>query len=366
MARLTLIATSAVLLILTAVHAQWQPNVAVENRTLDEIYQAAQAEKCSQLRVAAGGDAKGYWSGTIEGFQKRFPLIDLNLTTDFSKYHDSRIDRAFYAGNEDIDIAALQTLQDFPRWKAQNRLMFYKPQNFSDLVNGEKDFDGAWLPVYLFGFGQFFYDSNKIKESEIPDNYLDLLDPKWKGKLISTYPNDDDAIAYLFSLQIAKYGFEWFERLAQQDVQWVRGSATPFILLSQGADNTSSERAITFSTTHLDGFNPAVKSTIPSKEEYFSWFQTMAIFRSTKCPESSKLFVSWILSDEWQAPLSKTITTPLNHLNALSGNEIYTNNKTQTQGFRYFENDRAVVEWWKTQYETTLGPAVGIDPNLIY
>ena len=218
----------------------------------------------------------------------------------------------------------------------------------------------------VVGFGQFFYDSNKITESEVPDNYLDLLDPKWKGKLISTYPNDDDAIAYLFSVQISKYGFDWFERLAQQDVQWVRGSATPFILLSQGANNSSSKRAITFSTTHLDGFSPAVKSKVPSKEEYLSWFQTMAIFRSTKCPESSKLFVSWILSDEWQAPLSQTITTPLNHLNALSGNEIYTNNGTQTQGFRYFENDRTVVEWWKTQFETTLGPAVGPDPNLFY
>lgn len=73
----------------------------------------------------------------------------MNLTTDLSKYHDSRIDRDFYAGNESIDIAVLQTLQDFVRWKAQNRLMFYKPQNFSDIVNGEKDLDGAWLPVYL-------------------------------------------------------------------------------------------------------------------------------------------------------------------------------------------------------------------------
>ena len=193
-----------------------------------------------------------------------------------------------------------------------------------------------------------------------------MLDPKWKGKLILTYPNDDDAIAYLFSLQIAKYGFEWLERLNQQDVQWVRGSASPFILLSQGVGNSSSKRSITFSTTHLDGFSPAIKTKIPSKEEYLTWFQTMAIFRSTTCLESSKLFASWILSDEWQGPLSKTVTTPLNHLNALSGNEIYTNNNTQTQGFRYFENDRAVVEWWKNQYETTLGPAVGIDPNLIY
>ena len=218
----------------------------------------------------------------------------------------------------------------------------------------------------IVGFGQFFYDSNKIKESEVPDNYLDLLDPKWKGKLILTYPNDDDAIAYLFSVQTAKYGFDWFERLAQQDVQWVRGSATPFILLSQQAENSSSKRTISFSTTHLDGFDPAIKSKIPSKEEYLSWFQTMAIFRSTNCPESSKLFVSWILSDEWQAPLSKTTTTALNHLNALSGNEIYASKNTQTQRFRQFENDRTVVEWWKTQFETTLGPAVGPDPNTIY
>ena len=222
------------------------------------------------------------------------------------------------------------------------------------------------MTLGIVGFGQFFYDNNKVNESEIPDNYLDLLEPKWKGKLILTYPNDDDAIAYLFSLQVTKYGFDWLERLAQQDVQWVRGSATPFILLSQGAGNSSSQRTLTFSTTHLDGFSPAIKSKVPSKEEYLSWFQTMAIFRSTQCPESSKLFVSWILSDEWQAPLSKTTTTPIIYFNEKSGNEIYTNQNTQTQGFRYFENDRAVVEWWKAQYETTLGPAVGPDPNLLY
>ena len=40
----------------TAVRAQWQPNVPPETRTLDQIYDAAQAEKCDQLRVAAGGD----------------------------------------------------------------------------------------------------------------------------------------------------------------------------------------------------------------------------------------------------------------------------------------------------------------------
>ena len=56
MARVLLVATSAIFLMQSAVLAQWQPNVPVETRTLDEIYQAAQAEKCEQLRIAAGGD----------------------------------------------------------------------------------------------------------------------------------------------------------------------------------------------------------------------------------------------------------------------------------------------------------------------
>ena len=56
MARVLLVATSAIFLMQTPVYAQWQSNVPVETRTLDEIYQAAQAERCDQLRVAAGGD----------------------------------------------------------------------------------------------------------------------------------------------------------------------------------------------------------------------------------------------------------------------------------------------------------------------
>ena len=56
MARVLLLAISAIFLIRPLAYAQWQANVPVETRTLDEIYQAAQFERCDQLRVAAGGD----------------------------------------------------------------------------------------------------------------------------------------------------------------------------------------------------------------------------------------------------------------------------------------------------------------------
>lgn len=222
------------------------------------------------------------------------------------------------------------------------------------------------LTVNEVNFGQFYYDSSKLNESDVPSTYLDLLDPKWKSSIILTYPNDDDAVAYLFSIITSKYGFDWFESFSQQDVQWVRGTATPFILLSQESNNSTSQRTLSFSTAHLNGFSSNILSKIPTDEEYMSWYQTIGIFRSTKCPETAKLFVSWILSDEWQGTMVNTTTTPLNHLNAQSGEQVYTQNYTQSQGFREFMLDRANVEWWKVQFETTLGPAVGVNPNTIY
>lgn len=131
--------------------AQWQPNVPLETRSLDEIYAAAQQESGNDsqpLQVFWGGDAGSQGDQVRSAWKARFPNIPLNLTVDLSKYHDGRADRAFYEGKRSADIVVLQTLQDFTRWKSQNRLLYYKPAQFDDIFNGEKDPDGAWLGLF--------------------------------------------------------------------------------------------------------------------------------------------------------------------------------------------------------------------------
>lgn len=143
--------------------AQWSRNVPLETRTLDEIYEAAKKES-GPLIVSSGGDGKypcrsrpyllltACLAGNqndfiIDAFQKRFPDIQVNWTVDLSKYHASRIDRGFYGKGETTDVVILQTLQDFPRWKSQNRLMYYKPAVWNDIYASERDPHGAYLPI---------------------------------------------------------------------------------------------------------------------------------------------------------------------------------------------------------------------------
>lgn len=61
------------------------------------------------------------------------------------RYHDNRIDRAHLEGIHVADIAVLQTLQDFRRWKREGKLVNYKSASFEDLLESEKDFDGAYI-----------------------------------------------------------------------------------------------------------------------------------------------------------------------------------------------------------------------------
>lgn len=209
------------------------------------------------------------------------------------------------------------------------------------------------------GFGIISYDSSKINSSLVPTTYESFREPFWKSKLILTYPNDDDAVAYLFSLIVAKYGRSWLQDLAANDVQWVKGTATSQFELSRLHNSTNSSRVLSFTTS--PGAESWWKSSIPN-DQYISWAQTGAIFASTPRPEAAKLFMSWISSPEFQKTRSSTQY-------ALQGNASTNpllSNLTQLSGFRLFEQDRAQVEWWKNMYEDVLGTPQGPSPLAVY
>lgn len=135
---------------ITSVAGQWQPNVLPDNRTLSEIYAAALKEHKTTaeapLQVLMGGDAGTQGDPYRRAWREHFPDLPLNLTVDLSKYQSHNVDLAYYENKHIADVVGLQTVQDFRRWKAANRLLYYKPAEFDDLIKGEKDLDGAYLP----------------------------------------------------------------------------------------------------------------------------------------------------------------------------------------------------------------------------
>lgn len=169
---------------------------AAENRTLDEIYQAALKEG-GTVTLWHGGDEKNQQNRLKQAFEKRFPGMTLNVTVDLSKYHDGRIDDQLADNNVYVDSIILQTLHDYPRWKKEGALLNYKPNHFANIAPDFKDPDGAYYGYAIFGWSNTW---NPAKYHGNITDFADALRPELKDKLILTYPNDDDAVLYGFDL----------------------------------------------------------------------------------------------------------------------------------------------------------------------
>jgi ABC-type Fe3+ transport system substrate-binding protein len=194
--------------------------------------------------------------------------------------------------------------------------------------------------------------------SDAPRNPLDLVDPKWKGKIASSYPHDDDAVLYLYSLYARQYGWEWVAKLAAQDVRFARGSNSP------GDAVRSGQKAIGIGGSGSAVPSPAspVQAVITDGHPFMGWGQRVAILKEAKNTTAAKLFLNWQLSTERQKGSFngwsvRTDVTPVAGLKP-----IWEYPEAHVDGFPRFMADRAAVERWKQTFALYFGEVKG-DPT---
>ncbi|PPQ98676.1 hypothetical protein CVT24_003303 [Panaeolus cyanescens] len=331
-------------------------SITIDSRSLDDIYAAAQLEK-GTLRVAWGGDVASSATFISSAFTTKFPNITLDLKVDVSKYHDSFIDRTYQSTNgtdSGVDVAVLQTLHDFTRWKRENRLLRYKAAAFGDIYPQFVDADGAYTGVYMFSFGNVVYEPLKINASDVPTTYPAFLTSDWLNKITLTYPNDDDAILYLFSLIITKYGWGFMSDLLKVQPLWIRGTASPSLVMAE--NTTDNTRIVSFASSSAFAKGVAVKDI---EDVHMMWPQTASIFSTTTMPESAKLFMNYLLSDDWQKIMTASGIATRKTYDKLG---VFNLTNVDPTGYGRFMADRASVERWRFQFESILGTSQGLDP----
>ncbi len=328
----------------------------VETRSLDELHKAALAEG-GKVIVYSGGDIPNAYAGIEKAFAERFPGMSARVFTDLSKYHDARIDLQLQKGRLEADVAILQTLHDFDRWKEEGQLLAYKPLDWDAVLPEYKDPDGAFLSIGIIAFSNS-YNTAKLTEDTAPRDAVDYLDPKWKGQLVLTYPHDDDAVLYQFDRIVQAHGWDYMDRLLTQDVQWVRGTVPSRLVVAEG------KKAATFTASGT--FAPAPNATshfiLPREDIFHSWPQTGAILKEAPHKEGARLFMSWMNSKE--ATVARTGQWSVRR-DVPGAGKIgpIENFNTDPFRFRTFMKDRARIERLRIEFEHVIGPAAGPNPT---
>lgn len=152
-------------------------------------------------------------------------------------------------------------------------------------------------------------------------------------------------------------GTKWFDDLLKQNPRWVRGTATPFTILS-GANNSQSA---TF--TSFRGFNPGkdLRISFPNDADFVSWPQTAAILKNAPHPEGAKLLHNFLLSSEHQNTVPLSVRQDINS-SASPYHDIMHTPHTNPTAFARFMSDRVTVERVRFFFENRLGTAQGLSP----
>ncbi len=165
------------------------------------------------------------------------------------------------------------------------------------------------------------YATAKTSASDAPKKFLDYLDTKWKNRIVSVYPSDDDAVLFeyvpfLLRVNLADFnrprrfykiqqthGWQAIYDFIAQGINWVRGTATPSTVLL-----SDSPEAVTFTTaTGFPDASSGVVEQLPPDSEPSAlviWAQRAAIFNTAEHPAAAKLYMNWLLSVDYQTVLA--------------------------------------------------------------
>jgi iron(III) transport system substrate-binding protein len=173
--------------------------------------------------------------------------------------------------------------------------------------------DNAQKYIYVFlGYmtETIWYNSDLVRPEEVT-SYDDLLQQKWKGKMVILDPRTAGSGESMWAFLWRIKGEEYLQRLAAQEMLLGRN-------LRQLAETVARGKASLSIGVSYYSYLPFIKAGLPirplpvPKEGIYasSGSGNLAILKNAPHPNATKVFVNWLLSREGQGIFTKAMGQP--------------------------------------------------------
>jgi iron(III) transport system substrate-binding protein len=128
---------------------------------------------------------------TAEKFAKAFEAVHPGIKVQVERNGAERIvQRLAQERASNIKAADVLECSDMPalyEWKRQGWLAAFVPADVAKWPADQRDPDGYFATVRLT-LSPIEYNTRMIKPEDAPKSFADLLDPKWKSKMVKAHP----------------------------------------------------------------------------------------------------------------------------------------------------------------------------------
>ncbi len=161
--------------------------------------------------------------------------------------------------------------------------------------------DEFQVPIFTLNYG-FLINSALVPVGSEPKTWGDLLDPRWKGKILFDDPRAPGGGRVMFHQTVDRYGRAYQEALAQQKPELSRDYGEAARRLARG--EFAIYVPLIFSQAELLKGLP-VRTVIPEDGVTYGAY-CVSILKNPPHPNAARLLADFYLSDEVQALYART------------------------------------------------------------
>jgi iron(III) transport system substrate-binding protein len=162
-----------------------------------------------------------------KAFEAKYPDIAVRVERTGAERVFQRIGQEYASNIHAVDVVNSSDAAHFIVWKRDGILAPYVPEDVGKFYSADhRDVDGqfaswrVWLSIIA-------YNSHLVKAEDAPKSFADLLDPKWRGKIVKAHPGYSGTIMTATYQMQRDLGWSYFEELAKQNIMQVQSSADP-------------------------------------------------------------------------------------------------------------------------------------------
>jgi iron(III) transport system substrate-binding protein len=228
----------------------------------------------------------------VDAFLKEYPFIKEELVRAGEEQLMNRILSETRAGKWSFDLVAGSAIKVLVERKII--APYFSPERDA-FMDEFKDPLGHWTGIYVNNL-VLAYNTRFVSPKDAPRDYPDLLDSKWKGKMLMD-STDYDWFGTLATVWGRERTTSYMERLARQEPMWRRGHGLTAQLVGAGesplawAYNFRIERMKRDGAPveWIDTFNPIVVTV-----------NGIGLGAKPTNPNAARLFIDFVLSKKGQ------------------------------------------------------------------
>lgn len=236
-------------------------------------------------------------------FEAAYPGVKVEVHRTGSQRILQRVMQELSANIKNADVVHTSDAGHYVLLKDKKLLAKYAPAGIDRFPASFKDKDG-----YHYGLratvNVIAYNTKAVSAADAPKTWKDLLDPKWRGKLVTAHPGYSGIIATHVLALVHLHGWDYWKQMAQNKPMLVQSAVDPSGVVGSG------ERAIAVNGGDYNFFQVKQKGNpvevVFPKEGVPLVVSPSAITSFAPHPNAARLFTDFIFSQSVQQVLADT------------------------------------------------------------